>query len=205
MNNTTIKLLANNLKTSPNRNCFLNFGEKIAVNDFTGKFMLLSETLNVGIIYCYLFDNNKNLIANPEDSNNRFFMETNYDIPTTAKYITIYGLANEKTTSIASIYLATGLFIRLCLNSKAIETANMAIVHNMLSSFTDGRNFANVFIKELYIDPDAWDDIETLTLIQARNNKNTRGPIITIGDKSSYDETQNLYKLLKIIAYFVML
>lgn len=179
-----IVTLKENLTANPSTSSFLQFAYHTPVTEFSGKFMLHARTTNVSFLYCYLYDANMQMLTAEGASSSIFLLDTPYRINSTVKYIDIYGRSKQQVTATASLFLVTDMLM-----------GGGSVPFLPLPLFTDGKKYANTFIKELYIPSDIFETLGNghhLTLYQARNI-DAPVPLVNIVDRESFNATTNTF------------
>lgn len=179
-----IVTLKENLTANPSTSSFLQFAYHTPVTEFSGKFMLHARTTNVSFLYCYLYDANMQMLTAEGASSSIFLLDTPYRINSTVKYIDIYGRSIQQVTATASLFLVTDMLM-----------GGGSVPFLPLPLFTDGKKYANTFIKELYIPSDIFETLGNghhLTLYQARNI-DAPVPLVNIVDRESFNATTNTF------------
>lgn len=179
-----IAIIKEELTATPGSTDFLQFAYQVPVTEFSGKFTLHSQTTNVSFLYCYLFDANMQMLTAEGSSSPMFLMDTPYYVTSTVKYINIFGRSQQPSTATATLFLVTNMLM----GGGSVPFLNH-------SHFTDGKNYSNTFVKELYIPNDIFEMLEDghhLILYQARNTDATV-PLINIVDRESFNNTTNTF------------
>ena len=143
-----IEVLKDNLTATAQSGTFLNFGERMAVSDFTGSFMFRAITTNVSNLYCILYDANGNQIHFPCLHSSLVNMGRVCETDAVVKKITVYGnCIDPSQPSTVTLLKVSNLLLESFAHTRPV--------------FTTGSCHANILIKELYISEDIWPLLES--------------------------------------------
>ena len=168
-----IEVLKDNLTATAQSGTFLNFGERMAVSEFTGSFMFRAITTNVSNLYCILYDSSGNQIYFPCLYSSYIKMGWVCETNAVVKKITVYGNCIDPSQP-ASVTL-------LKVSNLLLES----FAHTR-PSFTVGSTHTSVLVKELYINEDIWALLEgpdqKLMIYLARNDDHAEAPSLLIAE-----------------------